>query len=159
MALIVWELEIVLMRQLHVSCLTKLLLLSCFWDYWVRMFCFLWNLRWISSFPCKPGSQISDYNVEDVNKQNFYDRNAVNSPEWTDLFVHEMTSAMNIDDAKARAARILEAFERRVVANKRAAEEVILKSFYFVIKLFSGNQLVCCLPPFICWLVFCRTWS
>ncbi|MFQ6632073.1 hypothetical protein Gotur_008393 [Gossypium turneri] len=87
-------------------------------------------------------SQISDYNVEDVNKQKFYDRNAVNCPEWTDLFVHEMTSAMNIDDAKARAARILEAFERRVVANKRAAEEVILKSFYFVIKLFSGNQLV-----------------
>ncbi|MBA0713465.1 hypothetical protein Golax_012499 [Gossypium laxum] len=46
-------------------------------------------------------SQISDYNVEDVNKQKFYDRNAVNGPEWTDLFVHEMTSAMNIDDAKA----------------------------------------------------------
>lgn len=64
-----------------------------------------------------------------------------------------MTSAVNIDDARARAARILEAFERRVVANKRAAEEVILKSFYFDIKLFSGNQLVCCLTSTIYMLI------
>ncbi|KAK8512278.1 hypothetical protein V6N13_097071 [Hibiscus sabdariffa] len=62
-------------------------------------------------------SQISGYNVE-------YDRNAVDSPRWMDLFVQEMASATNMDNAKARAARILEAFEGSVVANKRAAEEI-----------------------------------
>ncbi|GMI71325.1 hypothetical protein like AT5G02510 [Hibiscus trionum] len=62
-------------------------------------------------------SQISGYNVE-------YNGNAVDSPKWTDLFVQEMASAMNMDDAKVRAARILEAFEGSVVANKRAAEEI-----------------------------------
>ncbi|KAA3455083.1 CUE domain-containing protein [Gossypium australe] len=88
-------------------------------------------------------SQISDYNVEDVNKQKFYDRNAVNSPEWTDLFVHEMTSAMNMDDAKARTARILEAFERRVVANKRAAEEIEHASLKEHLRsLLDNNQIL-----------------
>ncbi|KAK8708964.1 hypothetical protein V6N13_059999 [Hibiscus sabdariffa] len=62
-------------------------------------------------------SQISDYNVE-------YNGNAVDGPNWTDLFVQEMASAMNTDDAKSRAARILEAFEGSVVANKRAAAEI-----------------------------------
>ncbi|GMI96505.1 hypothetical protein like AT5G02510 [Hibiscus trionum] len=62
-------------------------------------------------------SQISDCNVE-------YNGNADDSPKWTDLFVQEMANARNTDDAKARAARILEAFEGSVVANKRAAAEI-----------------------------------
>ena len=70
---------------------------------------------------------MSEQNVEDVNniKQKFDNGTAVNSPKWVDLFVHEMMSATNIDDARGRAARILEAFEGSINANKRAAEEVI----------------------------------
>ncbi|XP_055802097.1 uncharacterized protein LOC129871226 [Solanum dulcamara] len=40
--------------------------------------------------------------------------------EWVDLFVGEMMSASNIDDAKARASRALEAFEKAICA--RATE-------------------------------------
>lgn len=40
--------------------------------------------------------------------------------EWVDLFVGEMMSASNIDDAKARASRALEAFEKTICA--RATE-------------------------------------
>ena len=70
---------------------------------------------------------MSEQNVEDVNniKQKFDNGTAVDSPKWVDLFVHEMMSAINIDDVRGRAARILEAFERSITANKRAAEEVI----------------------------------
>ncbi|KAK8553702.1 hypothetical protein V6N13_072644 [Hibiscus sabdariffa] len=81
-------------------------------------------------------SQISGYNVE-------YNRNAVDSPEWTDLFVQEMASAMNMDDAKARAARILEAFEGSVVANKRAAEEIEHASLKEHLRsLLDNNQIL-----------------
>ncbi|KAG5594128.1 hypothetical protein H5410_035360 [Solanum commersonii] len=40
--------------------------------------------------------------------------------EWVELFVREMTSASNIDDAKARASLALEAFEKSICA--RATE-------------------------------------
>ncbi|KAH7286037.1 hypothetical protein KP509_33G056200 [Ceratopteris richardii] len=36
--------------------------------------------------------------------------------EWVELFVHEMLSAANLDDAKDRATRALEAFENAVIA-------------------------------------------
>ncbi|KAI3873561.1 hypothetical protein MKW98_009678 [Papaver atlanticum] len=35
-----------------------------------------------------------------------------NRPEWVELFVREMTSPSTMDDAKARAPRLLEAFEK-----------------------------------------------
>ncbi|XP_022767522.1 uncharacterized protein LOC111311930 [Durio zibethinus] len=72
------------------------------------------------------GSQISEHNVENASniKQKFENGNAVDSPKWVDLFVHEMMSAPNIDDARGRAARILEVFEGSITANKRAAEEI-----------------------------------
>lgn len=40
--------------------------------------------------------------------------------EWVELFVREMTSASNIDDAKARASQALEVFEKSICA--RATE-------------------------------------
>ncbi|XVF08069.1 hypothetical protein REPUB_Repub06bG0194100 [Reevesia pubescens] len=66
-------------------------------------------------------SQVSGQDLEDVNniKQNFDNETAVDSPKGVDLFVHDMMSATNIDDAKGRAVRILEAFERSVTANKK----------------------------------------
>ncbi|XP_039068058.1 uncharacterized protein LOC120214161 isoform X1 [Hibiscus syriacus] len=81
-------------------------------------------------------SQISGYNVE-------CNGNAVDSPKWTDLFVQEMSSAASIDDAKARAARILEAFEGSVVANKRAAEEIKHASLKEHLRsLLDNNQIL-----------------
>ncbi|KAL7139930.1 hypothetical protein ABFS83_09G086300 [Erythranthe nasuta] len=45
----------------------------------------------------------------------------VNGTEWVDLFVSEMMSATSIDDAKSRAARILESLETSI--SSRASAE------------------------------------
>lgn len=46
--------------------------------------------------------------------------------EWVELFVREMMNASNIDDARARASRALEVFERSISARagKEAAQNV-----------------------------------
>ena len=43
------------------------------------------------------------------------------SSEWVELFVREMTNASDIDDARARASRALEALEKSIV--ERAGAE------------------------------------
>ncbi|XWS59795.1 hypothetical protein CRYUN_Cryun08bG0152400 [Craigia yunnanensis] len=59
------------------------------------------------------------------------------------LFVHEMMSATNIDDARGRAARILEAFEGSITANKRAAEEIEYTSLKEHLQsLLDNNQIL-----------------
>ena len=45
--------------------------------------------------------------------------------KWVDLFVQEMTNASDLDDARGRAARILEAFEQSISAQNRVSEEVV----------------------------------
>ncbi|CAN0901158.1 hypothetical protein LINGRAHAP2_LOCUS21262 [Linum grandiflorum] len=44
----------------------------------------------------------------------------MNGAEWVELFVREMTSATNMDDAKARASRALEALEKSIYARAGA---------------------------------------
>ncbi|GAB4828251.1 hypothetical protein Ancab_035163 [Ancistrocladus abbreviatus] len=46
--------------------------------------------------------------------------------QWVELFVSEMTSASNLDDARARAARALEALEKTILAhaNAEAAQNI-----------------------------------
>ncbi|TVU08287.1 hypothetical protein EJB05_41687 [Eragrostis curvula] len=44
-----------------------------------------------------------------------------NGPEWVELFVREMTNASDIDDARARASRALEALEKSIL--ERAGAE------------------------------------
>ena len=44
-----------------------------------------------------------------------------NGSEWVELFVREMTNASDIDDARARASRALEALEKSIV--ERAGAE------------------------------------
>lgn len=39
--------------------------------------------------------------------------------------MHEMMNATDLDDARGRAARILEAFERSITANSKTLKEVI----------------------------------
>lgn len=41
---------------------------------------------------------------------------SIDGAEWVELFVREMMSASNMDDAKARAARALEALEKSILA-------------------------------------------
>lgn len=39
----------------------------------------------------------------------------VDGAEWVNLFVTEMTSATNMDDAKARASRVLQILEKSIM--------------------------------------------
>ncbi|XP_059276578.1 uncharacterized protein LOC132030832 isoform X3 [Lycium ferocissimum] len=59
------------------------------------------------------------------------------STEWVELFVGEMMSALNIDDAKARASRALEVLEKSICA--RATEATA--SFQQVENLMLKQQL------------------
>ncbi|XP_030473670.1 uncharacterized protein LOC115691224 [Syzygium oleosum] len=45
---------------------------------------------------------------------------SIDGAEWVELFVREMMSASNMDDAKARAARALEALEKSILARAGA---------------------------------------
>ena len=51
-------------------------------------------------------------------------RTSNNGSEWVELFVREMTNASDIDDARARASRALEALEKSIV--ERAGAEAML---------------------------------
>ncbi|XP_022937649.1 uncharacterized protein LOC111798649 isoform X1 [Cucurbita pepo subsp. pepo] len=43
-----------------------------------------------------------------------------NGAEWVELFVREMTSASNMDDARSRASRVLEVLEKSICARANA---------------------------------------
>lgn len=53
---------------------------------------------------------------EDVEKLNQEGSSTSEGSEWAELFVREMLSASNLDDAKDRATRALEAFEKTVLS-------------------------------------------
>lgn len=56
-------------------------------------------------------------NIEDLPKD---------GSEWVELLVREMMSASNMDDARARASRVLDLLEKSIVA--RAGTELMLSS-------------------------------
>ncbi|CAD5184423.1 unnamed protein product [Musa acuminata subsp. malaccensis] len=69
--------------------------------------------------------QASEHKVE-VSQNNSADsqpREAQNGSSWVDIFVQEMMSASDWDDVRGRAMKILEVFERNVVAQTTAAVE------------------------------------
>ncbi|XP_059463208.1 uncharacterized protein LOC132192039 [Corylus avellana] len=70
--------------------------------------------------------QMSDQRVEDVEdmRSTADYGNTSESSKWVDLFVHEMMNARDMDDARGRAVRILEAFEQSITAPSRASEEL-----------------------------------
>ncbi|CAI0472683.1 unnamed protein product [Linum tenue] len=45
--------------------------------------------------------------------------NPIDGSKWVDLFVHEMMTAADLDDARRRAASILEAFEKTIASQSR----------------------------------------
>ncbi|XP_044473700.1 uncharacterized protein LOC123202041 isoform X2 [Mangifera indica] len=67
-------------------------------------------------------SQMSEDNVGNINTV-CDGENIMDGPKWVDLFVHEMMNATDLDDARGRAARILEAFETSITANSKISEE------------------------------------
>ncbi|GMY14579.1 CUE domain-containing protein [Fagus crenata] len=71
-------------------------------------------------------SQMPEQRVEDVKdmRATVDYGNSMDGSKWVDLFVHEMMNATDIDDARGRAARILEAFEHSITAPSRASEEL-----------------------------------
>ncbi|GKV05800.1 hypothetical protein SLEP1_g17766 [Rubroshorea leprosula] len=90
-------------------------------------------------------SQISKHDVRGVNNinQKFDNRSVIDGPQWVDLFVREMMSVTNLDDARGRAAKILEAFERNITANTRAAKELELASLKENLQgLLNNNQIL-----------------
>ncbi|CAN0901156.1 hypothetical protein LINGRAHAP2_LOCUS21260 [Linum grandiflorum] len=64
----------------------------------------------------------------------------MNGAEWVELFVREMTSATNMDDAKARASRALEALEKSIYA--RAGAEAVKDFKMENVKLKEQVQLL-----------------
>ncbi|GLT89602.1 hypothetical protein SLE2022_075790 [Rubroshorea leprosula] len=91
-------------------------------------------------------SQISKQVVQGVNNinQTFdYYKNVIDGRQWVDLFVYDMKSAPSLDDARGRAARILEAFERNITANLRAAKELELATLKQNLQgLLNNNQIL-----------------
>lgn len=84
------------------------------------------DLAFCSFFPnlSKPGCQMSEEEVRSAHT-NFCGENITDGSKWVDLFVHEMMRAADLDDARGRAARILEVFERSIITNSKASKEVI----------------------------------
>ncbi|KAF5176418.1 Ubiquitin system component cue protein [Thalictrum thalictroides] len=70
-----------------------------------------------SQFPQQKVQEQQDNSIE------YESTNPTDGPSWVDIFVQEMMNASDMDDAQGRAARILEAFEKSVVAHSRASDE------------------------------------
>ncbi|CAN1120627.1 hypothetical protein LINPERHAP2_LOCUS308 [Linum perenne] len=61
--------------------------------------------------------------------------------EWVELFVREMTSATNMDDAKARASRALEELEKSIHARAGAEAVKIFQMVYCSSHIFENIKL------------------
>lgn len=71
-----------------------------------------------------PGTETSNGEAAPTQDPSAAKNLSMDSAEWVELFVREMMSASNIDDAKARASRALEVLEKsiRVSASAEAAQ-------------------------------------
>lgn len=76
-------------------------------------------------------------------KPAFVGVNVSDGSSWVDLFVHEMMNATDLDDARGRAARILDGFERSITANSKTSSEVTWVIRLFKKKLFKERNSNC----------------
>ncbi|RWW28119.1 hypothetical protein GW17_00007422, partial [Ensete ventricosum] len=87
----------------------------------------------------------SEHKVE-VSQNNSADsqpREAQNGSSWLDIFVQEMMRASDWDDVRGRAMKILEVFERNVVAQTTAAVEHEINSLKEQLQgLLRDNQIL-----------------
>lgn len=81
----------------------------------------------------QPGNLVSDQSVEDVkNINSTVDcENMADGSKWVNMFVHEMMNAADVDDARMRAAKILEAFEQSIASHSRTSKEVVQQLLSF----------------------------
>uniref|UniRef100_A0A2P2JNY6 CUE domain-containing protein n=1 Tax=Rhizophora mucronata TaxID=61149 RepID=A0A2P2JNY6_RHIMU len=71
-----------------------------------------------------------------------FDNTKVGS-KWVDVFVEEMMKAVDLDDARERAAKILEAFEQNMHSHSRASEELEHASLkQHLQSLLNDNQIL-----------------
>lgn len=70
-------------------------------------------------------------NDEDISTKNGI---PVDGSEWVELLVKEMSSASSLDDARARATRVLEALEQSICqrACSEAAQSIEKVRFLFI---------------------------
>ncbi|KAJ7972536.1 Ubiquitin system component Cue [Quillaja saponaria] len=69
--------------------------------------------------------------------------NSTDGSKWVDLFVHEMMNATDLDDARVRAARILEAFEQSISAQTRISKQLEHASLKeYMQSLLNDNQIL-----------------
>jgi hypothetical protein len=75
-------------------------------------------------------------------------------PEWIELFVSEMSCATSVDDARARAAKLLEVLEKSISANVSSGAMTDLQRVcvWTVIDFFNGSLIV--LLEFCLWKIF-----
>ncbi|XP_043715548.1 uncharacterized protein LOC122663919 isoform X2 [Telopea speciosissima] len=88
--------------------------------------------------------QTSEQNVEELHSKTSTSEsiNPKDGSAWVDVFVQEMMNAADLDDARSRATRILEAFERNVVAHARASEEELTSLREHLHSLLRDNQIL-----------------
>lgn len=86
------------------------------------------------------GRLTNDGNVGSLDNLSTSNHLPVGGQEWVDLFVREMMCASSMDDAKARAARLLEILEESISSRAGEATKTLHKvstynsgiSFYFL---------------------------
>lgn len=73
-----------------------------------------------------PGGRMPEQKVEGIHdpESTFDSANTIEGSKWVDMFVHEMMNATDLDDARGRASRILEAFERTTISQSRVSDEL-----------------------------------
>lgn len=62
--------------------------------------------------------------------------------EWVELFVIEMMNASNMDDAKSRASRMLEALEKSICARASAETERNIHQVIYYVFMFLSIVIV-----------------
>lgn len=79
----------------------------------------------------------------------------VDGAEWVDLFVREIMSATSLDNARARAARILEILEKSISAHAGAEAA---QAFQKVSSCFYFKTGFLCMPVWISLLIASCVW-
>jgi hypothetical protein len=107
---------------------------------------FLFDLRivlflilWFNSLPDSIGILVDNEVAAPVDSVPWADNLPSSSIQWSEILVNEMLSASNTDDAKARASRVLEVFERAMTSRIGAEAHQSFQKVIDFPSLFSSN--------------------
>ena len=96
-------------------------------------------ILWVNSLLYSIGILVDNEVATPVDSVPWAENLPSSSTQWSEILVNEMLSACNTDDAKARASRVLEVFERAMTSRIGAEAH---QSFHKVVdfpSLFSSN--------------------